>query len=208
MIIRVTCESEGGAQCPQWALVELQGELRADLPALASALPASALRGDDGGNGREGSVLGSAEGSGSGDCDAGRAWAEGCTPIGVLTCPRQGAVRLQVGHHQLEGAMAALPKPLVLLRKTAVSLLPQGRQREAAAAEAERGAADAWRDGAEGMDVEGGRQEGRGAEGTAGLGAVGGAGEGEASVGYRVEGVIRCKLIFKTRPKLVLSGAR
>ncbi|CAI5499386.1 unnamed protein product [Closterium sp. Naga37s-1] len=208
MIIRVTCESEGGAQCPQWALVELQGELRADLPALASA-----LRGNDGGNGLEKSLLGTAEGGGAGDCDAGRAWAEGCTPIGVLTCPRQvgrggkrGAVRLTVGHHQLEGAMAALPKPLVLLRKTAVPL-PRGGQREAAAEEAERGARGT-RVGAEGMDVEGGRQESGGGEGAVGQGGGGVAGEGEAGVGYRVAGVIRCKLIFKTRPKLVLSAAR
>ncbi|CAI5474157.1 unnamed protein product [Closterium sp. Yama58-4] len=197
MIIRVTCESEGGAQCPQWALVELQGELRADLPALASALPASALRGDGGGNGREGSVPGSAEGGGAGDCDAGRAWAEGCTPIGVLTCPRQGAVRLQVGHNQLEGAMAALPKPLVLLRKTAAAVPPHGGQREAGAAEAESGWRGSW-----------GGAQARGGEDTAGQEGVGGGGEGEARVGYRVEGVIRCKLIFKTRPKLVLSGAR
>ncbi|CAI5947554.1 unnamed protein product [Closterium sp. NIES-65] len=206
MIIRVTCESEGGAQCPQWALVELQGELRADLPALASALPASALRGNDGGNGLEKSVLGTAEGGGAGDCDAGRAWAEGCTPIGALTCPRQGAVRLTVGHHQLEGAMAALPKPFVLLRKTALPL-PRGGQRDAAAAEAE-GGARGTRVGAEGMDVEGGRQESGGGEGAVGQGAGGVAGEGEAGVGYRVAGVIRCKLIFKTRPKLVLSAAR
>ncbi|CAI5501722.1 unnamed protein product [Closterium sp. Naga37s-1] len=207
MIIRVTCESEGGAQCPQWALVELQGELRADLPALASALPASALRGNDGGNGLEKSVPGTAEGGGAGDCDAGRAWEEGCTPIGVLTCPRQGAVRLTVGHHQLEGAMATLPKPLVLLRKTATPLPPHRGQRAATMAEAERGAGGV-RVGAEGMDVEGGRQEGGDGEGAAGQGGAGGGGEKEASVGYRVEGVIRCKLIFKTRPKLVLAGAR
>ncbi|GJP79691.1 hypothetical protein CLOP_g9890 [Closterium sp. NIES-67] len=127
----------------------------------------------------------------------------------------QGAVRLTVGHHRMEGAMAVLPKPLVLLRK-ARALLPGVEHREAAA-QAERGARGEG-GGVEGKDGEGKDGEGGGLDARSGGDGIGvgaarhsGSGmavEGEASVRYRVEGVIRHKLIFKTRPKLVLSNAQ